>query len=588
MSASAASTVSSSSSDEARTQNYYDYLTKLRERKIPVFKGKLRGTDQYVAVILKMDINSGDDAWKADLAAQRKKIQNIIKREWQCQTCADRMRNAFIYADKNGNSILCPVIDGQSSLQKEVNDICDTYINSYINAWHNRGLHWQYEIVRADTLYAHAPTWDLAKKSTETAWRHYSWVPDRNSEELSGRCLKDGSNILALLEKALNKYCPMMIKLSKDMLSDGPEMLRSMELVRELLLKASYGKQQVTAVDWIIKYIKTVIAIRSDWNSLRWNDKINCVIKAVCDCSLSIADDDSGDVLCGLFHTVNGNVLSLLQKGESPQAVVRMIEERNDPRNYKQTTAPLKAVHIEKAANLFKGFKATMHTTSQLEQLPGCATVKAGPSDDVDDVFGAMAAEAKTRKKSKQKYSGFASRMSGKVKGDPTNMRELMEGIRDGSITKLEMIPASHTVYTAGWEGENLKSSDFCVPHLWIFISDRRFSTTLFKEITHVYHLKTTTRENYFFIIKDARNTLYSKPFTTNCTLSEFLATKHQKTAGKAFHALKNKTKVQIPPLSSGGLSLGTGCSVDKDDSLMSAMRFRINGKIVNIKKNGF
>ena len=588
MSASAAaSAMSSSLSEEARTRNYYDYLTKLRERKIPVFKGKLRGTDQYVAVILKMDINSGDDAWKADLATQRKKIHNKIKREWQCQTCADRMRNAFIYADKNGKSILCPVIDGQSSLQKEVNDICDTYINSYINAWHNRGLHWQYEIVRADTLYAHAPTWDLAKKSTETAWRHYSWVPERNSEELSERCLKDGSNILALLEKALNKYCPMMIKLSEEMLSDGPEMLRSMELIRELLLKASYGKQQVTAVDWIIKYIKTVIAIRSDWSSLRWNQKISCVIKAVCDCSLSIADDDSGDVLCGLFHTINGNVLSLLQKGESPQAVVRMIEERNDPRNYKQTTAPLKAVHIEKAANLFKGFKATMHTTSQLEQLPGCATVKAGPSDDVDDVFGAMAAEAKTRKKSKQKYSGFASRMSGKVKGDPTNMRELMEGIRDGSITKLEMIPSSHTVYTAGWEGENLKSSDFCVPHLWIFISDNRFRHT-FMELTHVYHLKTTTRENYFFIIKDARNTLYSKPFNTNCTLSEFLATKHQKTAGKAFHALKNKTKVQIPPLSSGGLSLGTGCSVDKDDSLMNAMRFRINGKIVNIKKNGF
>ena len=150
------------------------------------------------------------------------------------------------------------------------------------------------------------------------------------------------------------------------------------------------------------------------------------------------------------------------------------------------------------------------------------------------------------------------------------------------------------TVYTADWEGENLSSLDFCVPHLWICISDNRFATWCpprrpdYKEITHVYRLKTVGRENYFFIIKDARNTLYSKPFTTNCTLSEFLAPKHQKTAGKAFHALKNKTKVQIPPLSSGGLSLGTGCSVDKDDSLMSAMSFRINGKIVNIKKNGF
>jgi len=582
-----ASAVASMNDEETRTREYYNYLDQLRAAQIPVFTAKLRGTEDDVAVILKMDINSGDDAWRADLAAQRKKIYTKIKGEWQCQTCANRMRDAFMYVDKNGESVLCPVIEGRTALQKDVHDQCDTYINSYINAWHNRGLHWQYEIVRADTLYAHAPTWDLANKSTNTAWRHYSWVPEENSEALSGRCLKDGSNILVLLEKALNKYCPMMIKLSEDMLSDGPEMLRSMELIRELLLKASYGKQQVTAVDWIIKHIKTVIAIRSDWNSLRWNQKIACVIKAVCDCSLSIADDDSGDVLCGLFHSVNGNVLSLLQKGESPQAVVRMIEERNDPRNFKQTTAPPKAVHIEKAAKLFKGFKATMHTTSQLEQLPGCATVKAGPSDDVDDVFGAMAAEAKTRKKSKQKYSGFASRMNGKVKGDPTNMRELMEGIRDGSITKLEMIPSSHTVYTAGWEGENLKSSDFCVPHLWVFISDNRFRHT-FMDITHVYRLKTTTRENYFFIIKDARNTLYSKPFTTNCTLSEFLATKHQKTAGKPFHALKNKTKIQIPPASYGSLSLGTGCSVDKDDSLTNTMRFRINGKEVCIRKNGF
>ena len=187
--------------------------------------------------------------------------------------------------------------------------------------------------------------------------------------------------------------------------------------------------------------------------------------------------------------------------------------------------------------------------------------------------------------------------MTDKVKADPTTMRELMQGVRDGSIKRLEMIikhSSPPTVYTADWEGENLSSLDFCVPHLWIFISDNRFATWCpprrpdYKEITHVYRLKTVGRENYFFIIKDARDTLYTKPFTTNCTLSEFLATKHQKTAGKAFHALKNKTKVQIPSLGEGSLSLGVGASVVKDDELMNTLIFKINGKRVNISRSGF
>lgn len=562
--------------EKRRTEQYYNYLTHSRNNSIPVFQGILFGTTENVAVLLEM---------KPELlhSIARNKIYRLAKKEWDCKTCADRIQKMSLCVASDGNTPVCSFVHAsRNELQKELCAKCDDLIKSYIVS--TKGHQWNYKIVRSDTLYADRAS--NIDEQTGMVWRHYSWVPTQNSEALADHRVKDG-NTLELLEKALNKYCPMMMNLF-DKIGVNADLLASMVTVKQLLAESSYGKQQIPAVDWFIKHISNLLEIRPDWHYLTWLQKVDVVIKAICDCSLSIADDDSGDVLCGLWHTVSGNVLDLLEKGETPKAVVAMIEMRNDPRNYKQTTAAPKAVHIEKARNLFKGFTATIHTTAELEQLEGCATVRgnAEPSNDVDDAFSGMAVAAAAKKKKSSRYSGFASRMNSSSDTHPTNMRELMDSIRSGSVRKLELIPPHSTVYTAKWYGENIIPADFCVPHLWIFTSDGRWNSAKYYEITHVYRMKTRDRENYHFIIKNARDTLYSKPLKGNCTLKEFLATKHQKTAGNAFHALKNTTNVQIPRWDQ--LSLGVGTSVDKGTSLMSTLQMKINGKLVTISHSGF
>ena len=574
----AAATKQKCTDGESRTAIYYEYLENTRSNKIKVYSTKLRGTDKNVAVLLMMDPSLSSNA----NAKTRKCIKKLAKSEWNCKYCRDRINRAAWYVGADGKSPVCNVLAGRTKLQTKMSTRCSSVIEEYIER--TKGLHWNYQIVRNDTLYADCPS---NTDEHGTVYRHYSWVPEHNSEALCEHKVKDG-NTLVLLEKALNKYCPMMIALF-DKIGASTALLASMETVKELLEKASYGKQQIPAVNWCIKHVQNIVKIRPNWRYLTWQQKVGIVITAICDCSLSIADEDSDDVLCGLYHTVNGNVLSLLEKGETPEAVVAMIEVRNDPRNYKQTTAPPKAIHIEKARNLFKGFVATIHTTDELEQLEGCATIGGsgifGSSNDVDDAFNGMAATASKKKKA-NRYGGFASRMNASSQPNPTNMRELMEAIRSGQVKKLELIPTQSTVYTAKWEGENLRSSDFCVPHLWIFNSDTRWTQFSYQEITHVYRVKTCSRENYHFIIKNARNTLYGKSLVGNCTLKEFLATKHQKTAGNAFHALKNTTKVRYHDWKP--LSLGVGTSVNKGTSLINTLTFKINGKRVNISRSGF
>ena len=576
---SSASVMQSASGETDRTKLYYSYLEEIRREKIPVFTGTLKGTNEEVAVLLKMKVNLSS----RENAMRRNRIKKLAKDEWQCQTCCDRVANAAWYVDARGCTPVCHVgTCNRTDLQSELNQLCSTEVKDYLAK--TSGKEWNYKIVRSDTLYA--DTASNIDEQTGTVWRHYSWVPTQNSEILADHSVKDG-NTLELLEKALNKYCPMMMSLF-DKIGVNADLLASMVTVKQLLAESSYGKQQIPAVDWFIKHISNLLQIRPDWHYLTWTQKVDVVIKAICDCSLSIADDDSGDVLCGLWHTVSGNVLDLLEKGETPKAVVAMIEMRNDPRNYKQTTAAPKAVHIEKARNLFKGFTATIHTIAELEGLEGCVTVRgaAKTSNDVDDAFSGMAAAAAAKKKKSSRYSGFASRMNSSSHTHPTNMRELLESIRSGGVSKLELIPPHSTVYTAKWSGENITPADFCVPHLWIFASEGRWNCAKYYEITHVYRVKTRDRENYHFIIKNARDTLYRKPLNGNCTLKEFLATKHQKTAGNAFHALKNTTNVQIPRWEQ--LSLGVGTSVDKGANLMSALQMKINGKAVTIRTSGF
>ena len=551
--------------DPQLVEEYSIYLKKCRTTSIPVFELPLFGTDENVSVIIEKKMGIPD---------KYSELYQLALGEWGCTECAERISSMSKYVDKNGSTPVCSVSSGRTRIGGDINDLCNSLNYDYIQA--TGGLKWKYRVVTDDTMYHSRPNTNTKVKGKPHLTRtlpHYSCKPSSNNIHIKS---VKGRRALPMLDRALDKYCPLLINLF-DTMNTNEDTLLSFETILGMFKKASYGNKIAAATEWIIKHIERIMDKGISWHALSWIEKVDIVITAVCDSPIS--QGPYNDVLCGHFHTVSGNVLPLLQKGVSEGAVISMVETRNAPENYKQTTAPPKACHVEAAKTLFKGLKTFVHTTAELEKLPGCVIVS--KNSDVDDAFASMSGGGK-----KKSCNSFAKRVR-KQELNPRNMRELIELIDSGEVKKLEMRSLQQTVYTARVEGDNIRRDDFCVPHLWVYKgeSPRRFREN-YLSITHVYRVKSSVGENYHFIVEDARKTLLRTPLRGNCTLSEFLSSKHQKTSGKAFHALKELTNVGIPE--SGALSIGLGVSVNIGTTLTSTVSVRINGKCFTITESGY
>ena len=319
----------------------------------------------------------------------------------------------------------------------------------------------------------------------------------------------------------------------------------------------------------------------------------NHVIKNICKCS--IGEDETGGAYIGFYHTINNNILDLLEKGESMSAVVKMISNRNDPSKYRRKTAAPKMAHIEKGEKLFADLKNTIHTVEELEMYDHCFKIqsdKASTGMSVSSAFASMRNEAASNR-NKNKYSGFAKRCSGK--SDTTNlseistMSELIEKIKTGEIYDLKISPKTcSNVYTAK---TSLDASDLSMPnigHLWGYLNHessnlgQRWSSLHFDDswldISHFCHIKTNTRENYIMIVKNSRRSLIRYPINSNCCFPEFLAPKHR-SVESVFEKLGKMTKVSVPEYSDIGFGKGTSKTSSKN--LSSNPRLKINHDII-------
>ena len=109
--------------------------------------------------------------------------------------------------------------------------------------------------------------------------------------------------------------------------------------------------------------------------------------------------------------------------------------------------------------------------------------------------------------------------------------------------------------------------------------------TTKWLDITHLYNIKSKTRNNFHFIVKNARNSLIRYPIKGNCTLPEFLAPKHRNSE-KAFQKLMKLTDVSIPK---HDIAFGKACSMTKDNGdLSSSPEFIINNTTTIVISKAF
>ena len=511
-----------------------------------------------------------------------------VKREWNCHICQERVKHMFRMLNKNLTPFICK---GLKTIDKNTEDIYssirstqETIRREYIK--NTKGEEWDFTIIKANTLYSKELY--CGKDERGEKFIHYAYTPSSYTDKLlTNKKTKS-------IESALQKYFPLFYKMYES-LDITPDIIDSFKMMLDLLEKSTYGIQQKPPIQWVLDDICSIYDSHKDgWKSIPLPRQIEIVVKNICKCS--IGEDETGGAYIGFYHTINNNILDLLEKGESMSAVVKMISTRNDPNKYRRKTAAPKMAHIEKGEKFFADLENTIHTTDELETYDHCFKIqsnKASLGMSISSAFESMRDEARS-KKNKNKYSSFSKRCGGKTDKSTdlsriSTMGEIIEKIKTGEIYDLKISPnVCSNVYTAK---TTLDPSDLSMPHIghfWGYLNNestnlaRRWSSLYFNDswldITHFCHIKTNTRENYIMIVKDSKRSLNKYPVQGNCCFPEFLAPKHR-SVESVFEKLGKMTKISVPKC--GETAFGKGTSKTSTDRLSSNPTFKINHDII-------
>ena len=567
------------------------YMDQSRVNNIPILQILNKRNQELIPVTI--SFNTSHDS---TLTALRKEISTLTKKEWNCHICQVRSESLSLQMFINPQtesieSLFCSNYNGFKDLlsdkQTIIHEKCKALVKYFITH-HFEKLDIK---ISNDTVYfQNQLVWNRDPKSS-IDWKHYSYIPDKCIRLDNYSCKTASScpiwdNDYQKYEKAFKKYFRLIVELLNKTNPDKG-ILSSLELLEQLLDKSKYGKEQLPACRWFINIVSNILNFKpyGGWNSLSPSQKI----KTVCECIINshITEGDNRDAFIGEFHTSNNFLLDILEKGQTPEAVVKMIEERNNPNKFKQKTAPPKEAHILKAMKFCEGLVNTIHTTREIEQFDTCYKIydkyggKSIRDTSVDDAFSSMLKSARSKTSSKYGMAGRFGNKTVKDSPNPKTIHELIECINNGSISSLKLRSDSggNIAYTAS---TTLEPSDLAysnIGHLWIYKNDLtinyQYGRAKELEITHIYVIRAGQRENYIFVIKGSRSTLYSKPIKGNCTIAEFLAPKHH-SAKTAFSALSKSTNVSVPDY--GEISMGVGASVSKESGeLYSTMQFIIN-----------
>ena len=578
-------TESSQSYDE-RSKLYYEYLHASEADRIPVIKATTK-SGKSIALLIKMPTEligtMGDTSnFYTDIAC-----------EWGCATCVRRLKKLRGLVGSDGKAIFCRLAHpSRSDLQVETNGKCEKMITEF-NKKYNTAFRWDFEIVNSDTLYCPV---EISGKNDESArdYRHYSYTPEMISEPLS-------EYETIWIPKALSKYSPLISNLLSK-IGSVSNMVTSCSILSGLLKKATYGKNQAPAVDWFINILNMVASIRDQWDWIPFHERLNILANVIC--QSSIVEGDSNSAHIGFFHTINGFVLDIIENGTTPEGVVKMLEERNAPDKYRRKTGEVKEGHIQAAEKFCENLENTVETIQELEKHAGCVKVigkvmNYTNTQSVSSAFAQM--RENTSRNKKNKFDGFASRMTVNEPSKANTLPEIIQDISSGKISKIEISSEGlETIYIAK---TNLKPSDLAfgsLGHLWCF-GGKYSRDTVFKsscvyggygyggkvinwwDVSHLYQFKTTAHNNLMFVIKNSTSKKHT--ISGNCLFPEFLAPKHY-AAGKAIEKLCKMTRVSMPSDIDAEIAYGVGTSVGfADGKLVNPIRIRITSGSKNVQR---
>nr|QFG74637.1 MAG: hypothetical protein [Megaviridae environmental sample] len=490
----------------------------------------------------------------------KRKVRRLITMEFNCTTCKERVPEYAMYFDQNGPIIFADVTaENDTSVRKCRSKIrakvMEVYRQLNSQEWYIVPL--EYPNVRRvedSPHYNKLFSWPVESGTAENGrkFKHYTY-----RSVIPAPVQTMGTTKARHYAQAGFQYTPLIIGLLSRF-RDLEGLQSSLRLMLRIVDASTYADKIKAALVWFEEIINVVL---NQFQGRYIHNMNTQDIASVVGFAIFTAHPmkvDAHSVVLTWFDQINNNCLSLLQNARDEAGMKAMLEERFGSTKYQRPTEGPKESHVRDSMDVFSKMVNTVHAIGELERLDGTYVVNQPCADQasntqVADAMAEMLSAAKQKKGKSNAAEGFAarSRTGRKVHHTPfvpKTFRDVIKGIEDGTITKLEVRGSSHPpmITTKTTLQEDWRS----VPYFWGVYqgttSDNFFGNYGYMEITHVHDLKLIKHHNIMLVPKNAHTRLLGNPTPWNTTFPVFLSASAHKYR-QVFEGLVHKTRVSIP-----------------------------------------
>jgi hypothetical protein len=429
--------------------------------------------------------------------------------------------------------------------------------------------------------------------STQKPFRHYHVrIPEDKRTEVDAVEAKR-------LEKAFWRYCPTLLPSLLDTLLPQKEagtveekvarMKTSLLVAQSALSEAVYGDRLLPSLKWlllIVEYFEKEgkLPLQRTKGQL-W---LLCA-EMLLWTAIHPDGTDGKNAVSPVVQQAHGNLIPLLDKAMDKQAMVKMLNDRMDPRNYQRPTAAPTLGQIQNAMSALGEFSNRVLTVEEAVALPHALSLCSSPLASSSSssmpssmaIFKDMLATASSTATSTKKNPGaFAGRCATGATGamEIRTVRDLVAHLKARPHTRLEVSVRGMADMYVG--GTTLAKEKICVPHFWCFTGMRGAYAHKFPDdwaevvVVHPLYEYLSQYRTVLLVLKNMR----MSTTVGNCCFPEFLEPQYRRTCRSAFEEMNRRVHLEVKD--NEPMAMGVGiCAINDSGKLNSSVSVRVDGR---------
>jgi hypothetical protein len=425
--------------------------------------------------------------------------------------------------------------------------------------------------------------------STEKPFRHYHIrIPEDKRSDVDAVEAKR-------LEKAFWRYCPTLLPSLLDTLLPQKEagtveekvvrMKSSLLVAQSALSEAVYGDRLLPSLKWLLRVVE-YFEREGKLPLQRTKDQLWLLCAEMLLWTAIHPDGTDGkNAVSPVIQQAHGNLIPLLDKAMDKPAMVKMLNDRMDPRNYQRPTAAPTQGQIQNAMSVLGEFSNRVLTVEEAVALPHAISLCSSPLASSSSssmpssmaTFKDMLATASSCATRTTKNPGaFASRCATGALEIRT-VRDLVAHLKARPRTRLEVcVRGMGDMYVGG---TTLPKEKLCVPHFWAFTGTRGTYTRTFPDdwaevvVVHPLYEYLSQYRTVLLVLKNMR----MSTTVGNCCFPEFLEPQYRRTCRSAFEEMNRRVRLEIK--GNEPMAMGVGiCAINESGKLNSSVSVRVDG----------